>query len=51
VLDDQIVNYYRSYNNILDILGNMGGLLSMLLTIGKLIMYPLANQILFIKIA
>lgn len=40
-LDDREALYYRTYNNILDILGNMGGLLELMIFIGGMIVNPI----------
>ncbi|CAD8114123.1 unnamed protein product [Paramecium sonneborni] len=40
ILDDREVLYYRTYNNILDILGQMGGLLELMLLLVGLFVKP-----------
>jgi hypothetical protein len=43
MLDDKNIRIYRTYDNFLIILGNIGGLLSMLLFVAGLIVEPLSK--------
>lgn len=42
-LDDKKITYYRSYSNILDILGSIGGLYRSLIIMAGFIMIPLTK--------
>jgi hypothetical protein len=51
LLDDSSEEINRSYNNILNIFGDIGGLLSVLLTIGRIIVIPISTRIMHLDIA
>ena len=42
-LDNKILLYNRTYNTILDILGNIGGLFDLLLFVGMVIVGPISK--------
>lgn len=43
ILDDKKVIYYRTYSNIINILGDIGGLYSLLFYIGSLLAVPICE--------
>ncbi len=43
MLDDKKLTYYRTYDNILGILGNVGGLLQTLVFLAGMLVYPLSK--------
>jgi hypothetical protein len=43
MLDDKKIVYYRTYSNIINILGDIGGLYSLLFYLGSLLAIPLCS--------
>jgi len=51
VLDDRSLTYYRTYTNILNIFGDIGGMTSFLLTVGTILLTPITTMLLETNIA